>query len=72
LSFKLTPMSAIANNAVHKPNELIIVASWFLMHAFRDGNGFPPGVVNMAIGTGASVGQHLVEHAKVTLVSFTG
>ncbi|VDN29551.1 unnamed protein product [Cylicostephanus goldi] len=34
--------------------------------------GFPPGAVNMIIGTGPSAGQHLVEHPDVPLVSFTG
>ena len=34
--------------------------------------GFPPGVVNMVIGTGPSVGEPLVTHPQVPLVSFTG
>uniref|UniRef100_A0A0K0DP64 Aldehyde dehydrogenase family 8 member A1 n=1 Tax=Angiostrongylus cantonensis TaxID=6313 RepID=A0A0K0DP64_ANGCA len=71
LSFKLAPALATGNTAVCKPSELTSVTAWILMHAFREA-GFPPGVVNMVIGTGASVGQHLVEHPDVPLVSFTG
>ena len=33
---------------------------------------FPKGVVNVIAGRGASVGQTLVEHPKVAMVSLTG
>jgi aminomuconate-semialdehyde dehydrogenase len=34
--------------------------------------GVPPGVVNMVFGLGPEVGQPLVEHEDVPLISFTG
>ena len=34
--------------------------------------GFPEGVVNMVTGTGQAVGEPLVTHPNVPLVSFTG
>ncbi|KAJ1356915.1 hypothetical protein KIN20_014886 [Parelaphostrongylus tenuis] len=71
LSFKLAPALAAGNTVVCKPSEITSVTAWILMHAFLEA-GFPPGVVNMVIGTGASAGQHLVEHPDVPLVSFTG
>ncbi|CAJ0610448.1 unnamed protein product, partial [Cylicocyclus nassatus] len=71
LSFKLAPALATGNTVVCKPSELTSVTAWVLMHAFKEA-GFPPGVVNMIIGTGPSAGQHLVEHPDVPLVSFTG
>lgn len=35
-------------------------------------SGLPKGVVNMVLGTGAEVGEHLVTNPDVGLVSFTG
>ncbi|CAJ0945348.1 unnamed protein product, partial [Mesorhabditis belari] len=71
LSFKLAPALATGNTVVFKPSELTSVTAWVLMHAF-DEAGFPPGVVNMVIGTGAEAGEPLVIHPDVPLVSFTG
>jgi acyl-CoA reductase-like NAD-dependent aldehyde dehydrogenase len=34
--------------------------------------GFPPGTVNIVTGPGRTVGRHLVEHAKVRKIIFTG
>ena len=34
--------------------------------------GLPPGVVNMVFGTGPKVGEALVSHPNVPLISFTG
>jgi delta 1-pyrroline-5-carboxylate dehydrogenase len=34
--------------------------------------GLPPGVVNMIFGEGAAVGEALVKHPDVPLISFTG
>ncbi|XP_006885029.1 PREDICTED: aldehyde dehydrogenase family 8 member A1 isoform X3 [Elephantulus edwardii] len=36
------------------------------------GVGVPPGVVNIVFGTGPSVGEALVSHPEVPLISFTG
>ncbi|CAJ0582970.1 unnamed protein product, partial [Mesorhabditis spiculigera] len=71
LSFKLAPALATGNTVVFKPSELTSVTSWVLMHAFVEA-GFPPGVVNMVIGTGAEAGESLVIHPDVDIVSFTG
>ncbi|VDL73811.1 unnamed protein product [Nippostrongylus brasiliensis] len=71
LSFKLAPALATGNTVVFKPSELTSVTAWVLMHAVKQA-GFPPGVVNMVIGTGQSAGQALVEHPDVPLISFTG
>ena len=34
--------------------------------------GLPAGVLNLITGSGAAIGNHLVEHPKVNAVSFTG
>ncbi|PAV85566.1 hypothetical protein WR25_12178 isoform B [Diploscapter pachys] len=71
LSFKIAPAIASGNTVVCKPSELTSVSAWLLMHAIRE-VGFPEGVVNMVIGTGQAVGEPLVTHPNVPLVSFTG
>lgn len=71
LSFKLAPALACGNTVVAKPSEMTSATAYILMHAFREA-GFPPGVVNLVIGTGAECGEQLVLHEDVELVSFTG
>ncbi|CAD5233281.1 unnamed protein product [Bursaphelenchus xylophilus] len=71
LSFKLAPALACGNTVVCKPSEMTSATAWVLMHSFIDA-GFPSGVVNMVIGTGPRVGDHLVTNEKVPLISFTG
>uniref|UniRef100_A0A1I7XLZ9 Aldedh domain-containing protein n=1 Tax=Heterorhabditis bacteriophora TaxID=37862 RepID=A0A1I7XLZ9_HETBA len=71
LSFKLAPALVAGNTVVCKPSELTSVTAWVLMHAIEEA-GFPTGVVNLVIGTGSSVGEHLVSHPDVPLISFTG
>uniref|UniRef100_A0AC34R7L7 Aldehyde dehydrogenase domain-containing protein n=1 Tax=Panagrolaimus sp. JU765 TaxID=591449 RepID=A0AC34R7L7_9BILA len=71
LSFKLAPALACGNTVVAKPSEMTSATAYILMHAFREA-GFPPGVVNLVIGTGAECGEPLVSHEDVALVSFTG
>jgi acyl-CoA reductase-like NAD-dependent aldehyde dehydrogenase len=34
--------------------------------------GFPPGVINMVFGTGPRVGDAMVRHPDIPLISFTG
>uniref|UniRef100_A0A914D3Q6 Aldehyde dehydrogenase domain-containing protein n=1 Tax=Acrobeloides nanus TaxID=290746 RepID=A0A914D3Q6_9BILA len=71
ISFKLAPALACGNTVVAKPSEMTSATAWVLMHAFVEA-GFPPGVVNMVIGTGPEAGEPLVLHPKVPVISFTG
>ncbi|GMT33445.1 hypothetical protein PFISCL1PPCAC_24742, partial [Pristionchus fissidentatus] len=71
LSFKIAPAIATGNTVVCKPSELTSATAYVLMHALFEA-GLPKGVVNMVLGTGAEVGEHLVTNPDVSLVSFTG
>ncbi len=68
---KLMPVLAAGNTAVIKASEITPLSSVELGAAILEA-GFPPGVVNIVHGPGATVGQALVEHPLVERISFTG
>jgi acyl-CoA reductase-like NAD-dependent aldehyde dehydrogenase len=68
---KLMPVLAAGNTAVIKASEITPLSSVELGAAVLEA-GFPPGVINIVHGPGASVGQALVEHPLVEKISFTG
>lgn len=59
------------NTVVMKPARQASVVAARFVDAIHD-VGFPPGVVNLVTGEGATVGRHLVEHGDVNVVAFTG
>lgn len=67
----LFPALAAGCTVVWKPSELAASTSTLLMEVLEAAE-VPPGVVNMVIGDGASVGNHLVTHPDIAMVSFTG
>lgn len=71
LSFKLAPALAAGCTMVVKPAEQAS-ASTLAFAALFDEAGFPPGVVNVITGPGASVGAPLVADRRVAKVAFTG
>ena len=71
LAWKLAPALAAGNTAVIKPSEFTSVSSLEFMSLIKEA-GFPDGVVNCITGTGAEVGQPLVDHPDVAKVAFTG
>ncbi|RMH84435.1 gamma-aminobutyraldehyde dehydrogenase [Pseudomonas sp. AOB-7] len=69
-AWKLAPALAAGNCVVLKPSEqtpLTALRLGQLIAAI-----FPAGVVNIVFGRGASVGEPLVNHEKVRMVSLTG
>lgn len=56
---------------VVKPSELTPGAA-YLLAEIADATGLPPGVFNLVPGTGPVVGEAIVAHPDVHLVSFTG
>jgi aldehyde dehydrogenase (NAD+) len=70
-SWKLGPALAAGNTVVLKPAELTPLTSLAIAELVRD-VGFPPGVVNIIPGYGATAGQRLAEHDQVAKLSFTG
>ncbi len=71
ISWKLAPALAAGNTTVAKPSELTPLSTVALVGLFEEA-GVPPGVVNLLLGQGGTVGQALVAHPGVDLISFTG
>ena len=71
ISWKLAPALAAGNTAVLKPSELTPLSTIALV-ALAEEAGVPPGAVNLLLGQGGTVGQALVAHPGIDLISFTG
>jgi len=69
--WKILPAVAAGCTIVLKPSELTPLTSVMFAEAARDA-GFPDGVINVVVGTGAQAGEALVSHPDVDMVSFTG
>lgn len=68
---KVAPALAAGNAIVLKPSEITPSAALTLGRAALAA-GLPPGILNVITGLGAAVGQPLVAHAGIRMVSFTG
>jgi aminobutyraldehyde dehydrogenase len=69
-AWKAAPALAAGNTVVLKPSEQTPLTALYL--AKIAAQIFPKGVFNVIAGRGASVGQPLVEHPMVRMVSITG
>ena len=69
-AWKLAPALAAGNTVVIKPSEQTPLSTLLLARVAAE--IFPKGVLNVITGRGATVGQQLVEHPKVAMVSLTG
>ncbi|CAE8618426.1 unnamed protein product [Polarella glacialis] len=69
-AWKLAPALAAGNCVVIKPSEMTPLTTLKLGELAKE--IFPAGVINVVFGRGPSVGQPLVTHKKVRLVSLTG
>jgi aminobutyraldehyde dehydrogenase len=69
-AWKTAPALAAGNTVVLKPSEQTPLSSLLLAQVAAE--IFPKGVINVITGRGATVGQPLVEHPKVAMVSLTG
>lgn len=70
-AWKIAPALAFGNAVVWKPANLT-PASAVALAEIIVGAGVPSGVFNLIMGPGRDVGDHLVGHAGVDAVSFTG
>ena len=71
MSWKVAPALAAGNAVVLKPSEVTPLTTVALVEVLGKA-GTPPGVVNLVLGAGATVGAALVSAPEVDLVSFTG
>ena len=70
-TWKIAPALAAGNTVVAKPSE-VTPATAYLLSEILDEVGFPAGVLNIVHGTGPNVGEPLVSHPEVPVISFTG
>lgn len=71
LSWKIAPCIASGCTCVCKPSEFTSLTAYMLCDVFVK-VGLPAGVVNMLFGYGHKVGNELVSHPNIDLISFTG
>ncbi|MEU6522953.1 aldehyde dehydrogenase family protein [Streptomyces sp. NPDC046924] len=70
-SWKVAPALAAGNTFVLKPSETTPLTTIAMIRLIEEA-GAPPGVANLVLGSGATVGAALTGHPEVDLVSFTG
>ena len=70
-TWKIAPALATGNTVVAKPSEITPMTA-FLLSEICEAAGLPKGVLNIVHGLGAKVGEAIVSHVDVPLISFTG
>ena len=70
-AWKVLPAIAAGNTIVLKPSELTPGTTLLFAEAAKRA-GIPDGVLNIVTGTGRDIGEALVKHPAVKMVSFTG
>jgi aldehyde dehydrogenase (NAD+) len=69
-AWKIMPALVAGNTVVFKPAEDTPIMGILLVQILEEA-GLPPGVLNLVLGPG-EIGAALVEHPKVSVISFTG
>ena len=69
--WKMMPALVAGNTVVFKPASNTTKTACLIVEML-DEAGLPPGVVQLTIGRGSSVGEAIVHHPKVRALSFTG
>ncbi|MEL6673641.1 MAG: aldehyde dehydrogenase [Bacteroidota bacterium] len=70
-TWKVAPAIAAGNTAVAKPSEVTPYTA-FLLSQVCIAAGLPPGVLNIVHGKGPEVGEAIVQHPGIKMLSFTG
>jgi aldehyde dehydrogenase (NAD+) len=68
---KIAPAILTGCTVVLKPSEVAPLTAWAIAEAAEE-VGLPPGVFNLVSGAGPVIGEALVRHPQVDMVSFTG
>lgn len=71
LTWKIAPCIASGCTCVCKPSEFTSNTAYLLTECFIKA-GLPAGVCNIVFGYGSTIGDALVKHPNVDLISFTG
>ncbi len=70
-TWKLMPALVAGNTVVFKPSSETSILAVTLVEIMVEA-GLPPGVLNLVLGPGSPVGDAVVEHPGINLISFTG
>ncbi|RRH72336.1 gamma-aminobutyraldehyde dehydrogenase [Falsigemmobacter faecalis] len=70
MAWKLAPAIAGGNTVVFKPSEQTPLTALKLAQILAE--ELPEGVVNIVTGRGQTVGNHLIHHAGIDMISLTG
>src|SRR5438309_7607176 len=70
-TWKIMPALILGNTVVFKPASYTPMLAVRLVEILAEA-GLPKGVLNLVLGPGGELGDHLVSHPGVDLVSFTG
>lgn len=70
-TWKIAPALAAGCTVVAKPSELTPMTAFLFTELCKEA-GLPPGVLNVVHGLGPKVGQAIIEHPEVPVISFTG
>jgi acyl-CoA reductase-like NAD-dependent aldehyde dehydrogenase len=68
---KIGPALAAGNAVIHKPASTTPVSGLLMAGLFEE-CGLPPGALNVVTGPGGAIGDMLVTHPAVNMVTFTG
>ena len=66
-----TAPALLGNTCVWKPASTSVLSNYYLMKMFEEA-GLPPGVINFVPGSGAQVGDYVLDDARLGGVHFTG
>lgn len=70
-SWKILPALVAGNTLIWKPAHDTPRLAYEFCKVFEQA-GLPAGVFNLVFGSGSVAGQHLIEHPKIDMISFTG
>jgi aldehyde dehydrogenase (NAD+) len=70
-SWKSLPALVLGNTVVFKPSDQTPLCAAEYVRALADA-GLPAGALNLVLGSGREVGEALVHHPDVAMISFTG
>ena len=71
LACKIGPPLATGNTIVLEPSEFTPITA-LRIYSFITEAGFPPGVINILLGYGPTVGAAIASHIDIQKVAFTG
>lgn len=71
MTHKVAPALLAGCTVVLKPSELAPFSAYMLAKAIQEAE-LPPGVFNLVYGSGSDVGEQLVRHPDIDMISFTG